>query len=535
MPSDNVNIIDSEGKIHTVELNSMDDYYKFKDGINDIEIANNVSIKVDYKKGIYKITSPTAELNLTKVNGKWVADSSELSAIATQLVGEVILPSGDVVTGEKQQYNFKYQENIVRPHDLRPSLLRWQDSETGEYMNIFDSPVIRNAYTNPESKKANHQSLVQAELNNIHNGTYTDRFGNERTIMQGSLQNYAAELVMSNIYKDKFGIENESLAEVLKQGEDYFYKKFNKINAPANTSYDFAFVKDTGNTTLITLTPVKNNDYIQYKGFEASQLSTNDKEEIYLTRGNRDLFKVGKWINAPDVTYKDGEFINNDGIVLDPNQYRLRDLDDHTSVQRRVDYVKQYVETTKQIVKGRVVYKTNTLYEIAPLSDFEIALGNKEDAAKQRASLVAKIYRADNYKLAQVNNYKIYSGDAFNHIKSASSFFLGNQLIDQDVKDLLQTQLDSITTTNQQKSKDELVALSKENKAKYKELLEAFLRREAHKRYVSFLDSQNFIAARIPAQSLQSFMTMKNIAWTENSKNISYVSHFQTYLQGSDY
>ena len=535
MPSDNVNIIDSEGKIHTVELNSMDDYYKFKDGINDIEIANNVSIKVDYKKGTYKITSPTAELNLTKVNGKWIADSTELSAVATQLVGEVILPSGDVVTGERQQYNFKYQENIVRPHDLRPSLLRWQDSETGEYMNIFDSPVIRNAYTNPESKKANHQSLVQAELNNIHNGTYTDRFGNERTIMQGSLQNYAAELVMSNIYKDKFGIENESLAEVLKQGENYFYKKFNKINAPANTSYDFAFVKDTGNTTLITLTPVKNNDYIQYKGFEASQLSTNDKEEIYLTRGNRDLFKIGKWINAPDVTYKDGEFINNDGIVLDPNQYRLRDLDDPTSVQRRVDYVKQYVETTKQIVKGRVVYKTNTLYEIAPLSDFEIALGNKEDAAKQRASLVAKIYRADNYKLAQVNNYKIYSGDAFNHIKSASSFFLGNQLIDQDVKDLLQTQLDSITTTNQQKSKDELVALSKENKAKYKELLEAFLRREAHKRYVSFLDSQNFIAARIPAQSLQSFMTMKNIAWTENSKNISYVSHFQTYLQGSDY
>ena len=84
MPSDNVNIIDSEGKIHTVELNSMDDYYKFKDGINDIEIANNVSIKVNYKKGTYKITSPTAELNLTKVNVKWIADSTELSAVATQ-------------------------------------------------------------------------------------------------------------------------------------------------------------------------------------------------------------------------------------------------------------------------------------------------------------------------------------------------------------------------------------------------------------------------------------------------------------------
>lgn len=535
MPTDNVNIISSDGIVHTVELNSMDDYYKFKDGINDIEIANNVSIKPDYKKGTYTITSPNAKLNLTKINGKWVADSTELSAVATQLVDEVVLPDGTVIRGEKPQFDFKYQENITRPHDLRPSLLRWQDSETGEYMNIFDSPVIRNAYVNPKSKSSNHQALVQAELNNLHNGIYTDRFGNQRAIMQGSLQNYAAELIMSNIYKEKFGVGNESLSEILRQGEGYFYKKFNKVNAPANTSYDFAFVKDTGNTTLITLSPVKNNDYIQYKGFDANQLSTNEEEEIYLTKGNRNLFKVGKWVTVPDVTYKDGEFINNDGIVLDSSQYRLRDLDDPTTVQRRVDYVKQYVETTKQIVNGRVVYKTNTLYEIAPLSDFEIALGNKQDAAKQRASIVAKIYRADNYKLAQVNNYKVYSGDAFNHIKSASSFFLGNELISQDVKDLLQAQLDSITTTNQQKSKEELVALSKENKAKYKELLDNFLKKEAHKRYISFLDSQNFIAARIPAQSLQSFMTMKNIAWTENSKNISYVSHFQTYLQGSDY
>lgn len=535
MPSDNVNIIDSNGNVHTVELNSMDDYYKFKDGINDIEIANNVSIKVDYKKGTYTITSPNARLNLIKNNGKWIADSTELSAVATQLVGEVVLPDGTVVRGDKEQYDFKYQENITRPHDLRPSLLRWQDSETEEYMNIFDSPVIRNAYVNPKGKASNHQALVQAELNNIHNGAYTDKSGNSKIIKQGSLQNYAAELIMSNIYKEKFGIENESLAEVLRQGEDYFYKKFNKVNAPANTSYDFAFVKDTGNTTLVTLTPVKNNDYIQYKGFDANQLSTNEKDEIYLTKGNRNLFKVSKWIGAPEVVYKDGEFINSDGIVLDSSHYRLRDEEDPTSVQRRIDFVKQYVETTKQIVNGKTIYKTNTLYELAPISDFELALGNKDDANKQRASIVAKIYKTDNYKLAQINNYKIYSGAAFEHIKSASGFFLNNQLIDQNVKDLLQAQIDSITTTNEQKSKEELTQLTKENKIKYKALLEGFLKREAHKRYVSFLDSQNFIAARIPAQSLQSFMTMKNIAWTENSKNISYVSHFQTYLQGSDY
>ena len=30
---------------------------------------------------------------------------------------------------------------------------------------------------------------------------------------------------MSNIYQDKFGIGNESLYDILSQGEDYFIKK----------------------------------------------------------------------------------------------------------------------------------------------------------------------------------------------------------------------------------------------------------------------------------------------------------------------
>lgn len=58
------------------------------------------------------------------------------------------------------------------------------------------------------------------------------------------------------------------------------------------------------------------------------------------------------------------------------------------------------------------------------------------------------------------------------------------------------------------------------------EAQEAFLQNEAHRKWVSFQDSTNFIASRIPAQTLQSFMSMKLVAWTQNSKNMAYVSHF---------
>jgi hypothetical protein len=71
---------------------------------------------------------------------------------------------------------------------------------------------------------------------------------------------------------------------------------------------------------------------------------------------------------------------------------------------------------------------------------------------------------------------------------------------------------------------------SSQKKQHLKAVKDDYLLKEAHKKWVSFQDSLKFIAARIPAQTLQSFMTMKLVGWTENSKNMAYVSHFQTYL-----
>lgn len=654
MPTDIVNITDKTGKIlKTIELNSLDDYYKFKDGLNDLELQHNVSIKADYKNGTYRITSPTSTLNLFKnENGVWVVDNTELSAIAAQIVGEIVLPDGSAVTGSQIVSEYEYQENITRPRDLRPSLIRWQDSETQEYMNFFDSPLLRNSYCNPQFK--NSQEEIQQELNRIQQGYYTDRNGNQKTILSGSLENRAAELVMSNLYKERFGVDNESLADILEEGEDYFYKKFNKSSIPAITDYDIAFTKDNGQHTLISLSPIKHNDYIVQEDFNGNQLRTNSDDEIHLYRGNRKLLKVGKWVDTTDVIYQDGKFIKGDE-VLDSKQYRLKDKDNLNSVQKRIDYVRKYKVTTKQNIKGKIVYRTNTLYELAQHKDFVEALKNPNDAGKQRAVILSKMYELDNYKLAQINTSKTYrNAEAVKNIKQSLGFWFTNTNVKQEVRNLLQEQLaDLATTSSTQEDKknsglvvptnfqnvfnqlsdktqnweqyrnnttnennayitedyasilkptiqlavdshvlnekylsylddsqngilqsklDEIIdefkklridspselvsyiynnaynadsnnkltgeqlrQISSVNRSKYKKLLDKFLRDEAHKRYVSFLDSQNFIAARIPAQSLQSFMTMQNIAWTENSTNMAYVSHFQTYLQGSKF
>ena len=50
----------------------------------------------------------------------------------------------------------------------------------------------------------------------------------------------------------------------------------------------------------------------------------------------------------------------------------------------------------------------------------------------------------------------------------------------------------------------------------------------------SFLRSLKILAARIPAQSQQSFMSMQVEAFANPDINSAYVSIFQFYLQGSD-
>lgn len=61
------------------------------------------------------------------------------------------------------------------------------------------------------------------------------------------------------------------------------------------------------------------------------------------------------------------------------------------------------------------------------------------------------------------------------------------------------------------------------------------IQREGAEIYTSFKKSLEIVAARIPAQSLQSVMTMKVAGFVDSDVNTAYVSATQTFLQGSDY
>lgn len=423
--------------------------------------------------------------------------------------------------------------------------------KTGVYMNIFDHPVIKTAFDKEGKLDKDHRKAVQDVLHQLHKGFFVIE-GVTHKIIPNSLENTEAELVMSNLYKDIFGIENESLQEILDQGEQYFINQLqNNIHTPQNQIYDIAMLKDNGKHTLIKFGEVQINDMCIENPFdkisveeEVHKNSGRLSYPIYAMQGNRQLFKIGEYVNISDNEMQD-LYIDEDviksksGKEIDEKQYRIHG----NIIQKRIDFVKRYSLTTPVINRKtkKTHYQTNVLYKIINKNDLqklyessEKGLSEEEiedmkskaisDAHKQIGSLITKLYQQDNYKFIELNPYK---SEKFHNmhdtLKSYFSWFLGNNYVNPDHKDYIIQQLNHIKQT----PKKDIKYLN--------ELKKDFYKKDAHKKWISFQDSLKFISSRIPAQTLQSFMTMKCIGWTENTTNMAYVSHFQIYLQGSDY
>lgn len=464
------------------------------------------------------------------------ADGTELARVnfKNDLGKYYQFTSGFLPDGTQIPADAKYQLDVLTPSNLKPSLIRWKsiDPDDGKehYHNIFELPTIKNAYLQKlDTNTKSHRTAVQDILHNLHDGFYKDEQGREISIIEGSLENEAAEVVLSNMYKDLFGIGNEQLSEILREGEAYFIKQQKNLHAPYYQGYEMAFMKQNGDHTLITLDQVKVDDYTQPNQF--TNITTNEYDEIYAVKGNKPFLKIGRWVTVSNVVLNpttkkyEGEGVTGDNQHL----FRVKD----GKVQKRIDFVTRYqVSIQAKDKNGTAGFKQYTLYKIADVDTIESALrfneGTKpedrtKDATNQQARLVQNLYLSDNYQFAQLNT-SVDLTKRISDLRNATQMLRSkDNPIDPEVRRLLNQQFEHPTDRTRK-------AYEQFEEAKRK-----FLRAQAHKQYISFLDSLNVISSRIPAQTLQSFMAMKTVGWTSNSKNMAYVSVFQTYLQGSDY
>jgi hypothetical protein len=113
--------------------------------------------------------------------------------------------------------SYRYRKNIMKARDLAPAKISFKYlNEKGETIktNIFDTPPLVEAYRKKlKESDAETQKSVQEILDGLSDYKYYHANGNlvdenGRTYFKVvSIKNVPAELIMSNIYKSRFGIK----------------------------------------------------------------------------------------------------------------------------------------------------------------------------------------------------------------------------------------------------------------------------------------------------------------------------------------
>lgn len=466
-----------------------------------------------------------------------------------------------------------FRFNIRQGRNLAPVRITFE-TESGKKMNIFDLPQFRQAYENPND--LNRQEVSQ-QFRNLDKGFYVDENGKEVKIK--NLYKGSAEMVISNMYKSKFGIGDKSIAEIREQGIDAFKTEY---QSPKESKYyDMIFTKNSGDGFYISFESPKKSPENTYEAYEESKLVTEKDRrgniDVFLiSEDNRKQFKVGRYILKTGYTYK-SRFTNVNGEEVSEDE------------ALKTDYTYSFgsfYDSTGSVVDSKEALNNGFTYEPPAFYDDKGKRVKSKEAEKLKAdnsTVYEYIEFVSKYRVAE----KFNDGDDVYHINEYEKYYINtanvkrafqDKVKNEDVNQFIANILDDIYATQQfsgiqinstlsRTSAHSIVAFSSRMKNidwdfktsvlnkivqelnlameqegdtisiedKLIDSYEEYYNKLAQERYSSWEQSLYFTAARIPAQTLQSFMQMEAVAYSGNFRNIVYVSHWQAWLQGSDY
>lgn len=477
--------------------------------------------------------------------------------------------------------SMKFQKDVTVPRNLAPARITWDYVDAlgvQHHTNIFNHWRVKGQIqelakiddmniSGDEKKRLSAEAVkkwdVDKAFHDIKKGVYELAQGAE-PVKISNLKNEAAEIIMSNLYASKFGIKaGDSLVDVLKKGKSYFSTPTVSVESD---NYDLVFTKGNGSHTFITFKPLQKNssncmsfyrawDNINkrkyQREYEVSENSPTVVNRIYaITGDNVRLFEIGREIVRDDIVWdnKKEAFVKGGKKVENQNTYR-----------RDGDRVLQYIEfVSKHRVDeiaedGSIVsydlYNINRsaikqCLEQKQYSDAELTYTNAEghtskltpeqkfdqEVNQYISRLLGNIYKSDEYGGVQLNKSlsfgsgKILQETLYNFSKEID--------YDQDLSEYVVSLHKIMQAANPNKNDNNRFKIAG---IKLKKALAAFDAKNQNKQYTSFQKAQSFTVARIPAQTLQSFMKMKNVGFTGTETGQCFVTVWQTWLQGSDY
>lgn len=295
---------------------------------------------------------------------------------------------------------------------------------------------------------------------------------NGQTYVVQNKQLQAAENVMPNIYSKIFGVDNLSLIEAKKLLQTKIGRADYFQPKVFKGNYDVAFITGNNKHTYLSFSePLIKNDAGVF--FKEEDISGNiiAKKEGELTW----LYKVSR---DKQLLYKVGLRTSEGDIQL----------------------VKEY-NVTQQGGQG-----TNSRYNYYYLDINKLrALGINDLAI---SNIINDIYHQKFYLGAEISDSQ--------KSQQTESELISNSFKDPNLKQFIDNQFYLVGDVLED-ARNEYY----QNKQKYL--------------MASFEKTLDTVADRIPTASLQSFMKMRTIGFTQVNNNRIYVSHFQAWLQGADY
>ena len=295
---------------------------------------------------------------------------------------------------------------------------------------------------------------------------------NGQTYVVQNKQLQAAENVMPNIYSKIFGVDNLSLIEAKKLLQTKIGRADYFQPKVFKGNYDVAFITGNNKHTYLSFSePLIKNDAGVF--YKEKDISNNiiAKKEGELTW----LYKVSR---DKQLLYKVGLRTSEGDIQL----------------------VKEYNVTQQggQGTDSRYNYYYVDINKLRALGINDLTISN----------IINDIYHQKFYLGAEISDSQ--------KNQQTESELISNSFKDPNLKQFIDNQFSLIGVVLED-ARNEYY----QNKQKYL--------------MASFEKTLDTVADRIPTASLQSFMKMRTVGFTQVNNNRIYVSHFQAWLQGADY
>ena len=530
-PSDNIILDDVNGKPVHLDLSNIDTYFAVKNCLHFHNyslrsIIDEICLNSNTALNLYLSTPEYRKTLLDKIN-------NELAANNIELTDTKALPLETLI-------NLIYSENlnsrldVAKPSNLKPQLITFK-IETAEGIktyNLYDLDYIRSKHQKQGSRKANYDPEVDRVIDRLVKDGKAKIGGFEYDVVPNSIDNREAEALMTDIHKSEFKQSSNSLYKQLTNFESKTLKE---------VTSDFADIVLVGKRNL-GLTFHDSNVIptdLDLKVLDEDIVHEDDKILIYAKnhKSQERTYMIG-WYDPTDYQVRKrvvGEVTTY--YIVDANEQIIEQTPDLQIVGGKV-YRKEYI-VQKLGGFNNTTLRDETVINICPdkLSDYlrkyseewKVGENNDQLVAKAQAKIVkdlASYNQSTHLQLVQ-NTHSVYdlTQKILPMLKNAkdSNAEYWNDCIEQGTR-----YIDALVT---EKTINDV-------KIERKTYLKAL--QEVHHKFIDEIKASHnlarfFIAARIPAQSLQSYMKMRCVGFLQGTDNQVIVSHFQTWLQGSDY